>query len=208
MRTAAGRPPGCIAGETLAHRADSDDRHGSCRQGHGVFAADAGARRSRSRAAPRQRALPPEEQAARATAAHRATRARTSGQAHRPRRLRVGQPVVVGLRHRGDAARPDPRGRTGCVRARGTDHDRAPRRLVLLDPVVPPDDQGLPHRRRRVHGDARQLRAAARAGRRRRAAHRLRVDRLGVGRRRYGRPRLGLLGVRSRGSCGSRSRSS
>ena len=40
--------------------------------------------------------------------------------------------------------------------------------LVLPDPLLPRDDQGVPDGRRRVHGHARQLRPAARAGRRRR----------------------------------------
>ena len=48
--------------------------------------------------------------------------------------------------------------------------------LVLVDPAVllPPDDQGVPERRRRLHRHEGQLRTPARAGRRRRAAHRLR----------------------------------
>ena len=83
---------------------------------------------------------------------------------HRPRRLRAGR----------------------------ADHHRAARRAALPDPLLPPDDQGLPERRRRVHGDARQLRIAARAGRRRRAAHRLRADGVGIGRGRYRRARVGV----------------
>ena len=93
------------------------------------------------------------------------------------------------------------------LRARRADHDRAARGSVLPDPVVPPDDQGVPDGRRRVHGHARQLRAAARAGRRRRAAHRLRADRLGVGRGRDGRAGVGLLRCSIRTSSRSRSRS-
>ena len=41
--------------------------------------------------------------------------------------------------------------RRGRVLARRADHDRAARRARLPDPVVPPDDQGLPVGRRRLH---------------------------------------------------------
>ena len=146
---------------------------------------------------PRQRPLPAEEQAARPAAAHRGARARTARQPHGPRRLRVGQPVVVGVRDRGDPARPHPGRRRRRVRARPADHDRAARRSRVLDPLVPADDQGLPDRRWRVHGHPRQLRAHARAGRRRRAPHRLRAHRLGVGRGGHRRSRVGVPDLRA-----------
>ena len=65
--------------------------------------------------------------------------------------------------------------------------------LVVLgvpDPVVPPDDQGVPDRRRRLHRHPRQLRAPARPGRRRGPAHRLHPHRRRLGGRRHRRAGL------------------
>ena len=66
--------------------------------------------------------------------------------------------------------------RSGSPPSRSSSRSRSRCSVVLgfLILSVPPDDQGVPDRRRRVHGDARQLRAAARAGRRGRPPHRLR----------------------------------
>ena len=145
---------------------------------------------------PRRPPLPAQEQAARPAAPHRAARARAPRQADGARRVRLRQPLVVGVRHRGDPAGPHPRSRASArsslVVPLTVGDARRPR---LPDPVVPPDDQGLPHRGRRLHGDARQLRPASRAGRRGRAPHRLRAHRLGVGRGRYGRAGLGVQRV-------------
>ena len=80
------------------------------------------------RAPARRAALPAEEQAARPAAAHRAARARAPRQADRARGVRVRQPLVVGVRDRGDAAGPHPGHRPRRVRARRADHDRAARR--------------------------------------------------------------------------------
>ena len=52
-----------------------------------------------------------EAEAARSAAAHRAARARAARQADRARGVRVRQPVVVGVRDRGDPARPRARRR-------------------------------------------------------------------------------------------------
>ena len=67
--------------------------------------------------------------------------------------------------------------------------------LALPDPLVPPDDQGVPDRRWRVHRHPRQLRAAPRPGRRRRAAHRLHPHRGGLGRGRHRGAELGVPGA-------------
>ena len=69
--------------------------------------------------------------------AHRAARARAARQAHGARGVRVRQPVVVGVRHRGDPPRPRPRGRRRRVRAGRADHGRAAGRARVPDPVVP-----------------------------------------------------------------------
>ena len=78
------------------------------------------------------------------------------------------------------------------VLARHADHDRAARRPRLPDPLVPPDDQGLPVGGRRLHRHPRQLRPAAGPGGRRRAAHRLRPHGRRVGRRRQRRAGIGV----------------
>ena len=90
---------------------------------------------------------------------------------------------------RGDPARAGPVRRARGVLARHAGDGRPAGGARLPHPVVPPDDQGLPVGGRRVHRHPRQLRSAARAGRRRRAAHRLRADRRGVGRGRQRRAR-------------------
>ena len=92
----------------------------------------------------------------------------------------------------------------GRLRDRGDPADPADRRasaslaFALILPIIagdrgrardpdlqlPPDDQGLPVGRRRLHRHEGQPRAAARPGGRRRAAHRLRPHRRGVGVRR------------------------
>ena len=72
------------------------------------------------------------------------------------------------------------------------DHDRHARGARVPDPLVPGDDQGVPDRRRRLHGHPRQLRSHAGPGRRRRAAHRLHPDRRRVGRGRHRGARLRL----------------
>ena len=156
----------------------------------------------------RDAALPAQEPVARTAAPHRRARARAARHPDRARGLRVRQPLVVGVRDRGDPARAHPGGRRRGVLARRPDHGRAARRARFPDPVVPGDDQGVPDGRRRVHGDARQLRSAARAGRRRRAAHRLRPHRGGVGRGGHRRARVGVLGARAVQRARSRSRSS
>ena len=141
--------------------------------------------------------LPAEEPAARAAARHRSARARAARQADRARGLRVRQPVVVGVRDRRDPA--GARSPSSGVAAFALVVPITIALLVVLgvpDPLVPPDDQGLPDRRRRVHRHPRQLRAAARAGRRRRAAHRLHPHGVGVGRGRHRGARVGLPGVR------------
>ena len=78
------------------------------------------------------------------------------------------------------------------------------------DPAVllPPDDQGLPERRRRLHRDEGQLRAPDRAARRRGAADRLRAHGLGLGRRRGRRDHLGGAGARTPTASGCPSPSS
>ena len=130
------------------------------------------------------------------------------GQAHRARGVRVRQPLVVGVRDRGDPAGARARGRHRRVLARGPDHGRDARGARVPDPLVPRDDQGLSDGRRRVHGHARQLRPDARAGRGRRAAHRLRAYGRGLGRRRHRRARLGVPRTQAVHRCRSRSRSS
>ena len=80
--------------------------------------------------------------------------------------------------------------------------------LVVLgvpDPLVPGDDQGVPDRRRRLHGDPRQLRAHGGPGRRRRPAHRLHPDRRRVGRGRHRGADLRLPGLRPLPGRASRS---
>ena len=57
------------------------------------------------------------------------------------------------------------------------DHLGDPRHPGILLFSLPPDDQGVPERRRRLHRHQGQLRPAARAGRGRGAPHRLRADR-------------------------------
>ena len=76
------------------------------------------------------------------------------------------------------------------------------------DVQLPPDDQGLPVGRRRVHRHQGQPRPAARPGRRRRPAHRLHPHRRGVGVGRRGRPVLGVRRRCTRTGCRSRSASS
>ena len=111
--------------------------------------------------------------------------------------FRVRQLVVVGVRDRRDLEGPHPRRRRRRVRVGRADHDRAAGGLGVLDPLVPPDDQGLPHGGRRLHRDPRQLRAAPCAGRRCLAADRLHPDGLGLGRRGHRGDRVGLPEPRS-----------
>ena len=84
-----------------------------------------------------------------------------------------------------------PRGRHRRVLAGRAHHPGDAGGAGGADPVVPPDHQGVPDRRRRLHRHPRQLRDPARPGRRRGAAHRLRPHRRGVGRRRRRRAGLG-----------------
>ncbi len=107
---------------------------------------------------------------------HRQPRARAPGQAHGARGLRLRQPLLGRVRDRGDPqGRGARRDRRGGVHARDADHDRHPRHPGDPAVLVPPDDQGLPERRRRLHRHEGQLRAASRADRRRRSAHGLRA---------------------------------
>ena len=104
--------------------------------------------------------------------------------------LLVGRALLRRLRHRGDAADAVHRRRGGDGRVRA-DHAalaRDRRRAGDPDVQLPPDDQGLPVRGRRVHRHEGQLRAGAGADRGRRAADGLRAHRGGLGRRRASPP--------------------
>ena len=119
-------PDPADTGRNGAHGADrrAHDRQTEPAALHAAAAPAPRAAASRRRAAARQPALPAEEQAARPAAAHRAARARAPRQAHRARGVRVRQPVVVGVRHRGDAAGPDP-GRSASARSRSSCRSRS-----------------------------------------------------------------------------------
>ena len=109
----------------------------------------------------------------RAGAPDGAARARAARQADGARRVRERHPLVVAYATEEILQVAVPAVGVARLRARHADHARDPRRARDPDVLLPPDDQGLPDRRRRVHRHQGQLRAAARAGRRRRAAHRL-----------------------------------
>ena len=97
--------------------------------------------------------------------------------------LLVGRALLRRLRHRGDAADAVHRRRGGDGRVRA-DHAalaRDRRRAGDPDVQLPPDDQGLPVRGRRVHRHEGQLRVGAGAGRGGRAADGLRPHRGGLG---------------------------
>ena len=90
-------------------------------------------------------------------------RPRAPRQADRAGRVRLRQPLVVGLRHRGDPAACSSRSIGVAAFALVVpDHRRPARRARLPDPLLPPDDQGVPDRRRRLHRHPGQLRPAAR----------------------------------------------
>ncbi len=118
--------------------------------------------------------------------------ARAPGQADRARGVRLRQPLVGGLRDRGDPEGRGPRrrrwrrSRWSC---RSRSHPRRPRRSCSS----PTARRSRPTRgRRRLHRHPGQLRAAARPGRRRGAAHRLRPHGGRVGRRRHRGPHVGV----------------
>ena len=141
---------------------------------------------------PRGPLVPVQVEVPRQGDAHRPAPARAARQAHRPRRVRVRQPVVGGVRHRGDPPHParGRRRRAHRLRLRAAHHHRHDRGAGHPDHQLPPDHQGLPVGRRRLHRHQGQPRRAARPGRRRVAAHRLhpRRGRVVLGRR--GRPLL------------------
>ena len=105
--------------ETHAGRAAGTLDVGGGRPAAGVRGAAADPRRHRRAAAARQRRLPAEAEAARSADALRRDGAPAARQADRAGRVRVRQPVVVGLRHRGDPPRPHPAGGAGGVLAGG-----------------------------------------------------------------------------------------
>ncbi len=146
--------------------------------------------------------LPDQDEAPRAADPHRGGHPRATGQAHRAGGVRVRQPLVVRVCDRGDPPGAAAARRRRGVLAGGAGHRRDAAGAGPADPVVPPDDQGVPVRRRRLHRHQGQLRRHARAGRRCRAAHRLRAHRRGVDRGGCRRARLGLPGASHRGrSC-------
>ena len=118
---------------------------------------------------------------------------RAPRQADRPGRVRLRRAVVHRLRQRGDP--PDAPARRRCRRPpglqpAGADHAGPGRGAGHPDLQLPPDHQGLPVGRRRLHRHQGQPRPAARPGRRRRPAHRLHPHRVGVGLRRRRRALL------------------
>ena len=76
-----------------------------------------------------------------------------------------------------------------AVQLRAAHHHRHAGGAGAPHPQLPPDDQGLPLGRWRLHRHQGQPRCAARPGRRRRAADRLHPHGVGVGVGRRGRPR-------------------
>src|SRR5262249_52892734 len=104
--------------------------------------------------------VPAEEHNARAAPPHRATRARTTRQDHCARPLRVRQPLVSGLRSRGNPVPPPPvpRPRPLAAQQSAPARARAPRRSLLPPPLGAAVPQGVPARRWRGHGPARHLR--------------------------------------------------
>ena len=131
--------------------------------------------------------LPAEAQAARPAAAQRRARPPAARQAHRAGRVRVRQPLVERLRHRGDPPRPRAGGRPRWPSRWSC---RSPIALLvmlgLLILSLPGDDQGVPVGRRRLPRHPRQLRHRPGPGRGRVAARRLHPHRgrVGVGRHR------------------------
>ena len=108
-----------------------------------------------------------------------------------PGRLRLGQHLLVGLRHRGDHAHPRPgrRRRPGPDHAPHPGHRRpAGRRRHLL----PADHQGLPQGGRQLHRQQRQPGGHPRPGGRLLHPGGLRAHRRRLGQRRRRRPHLGL----------------
>ena len=112
--------------------------------------------------------------------ADRATPARAPRQADRPRRVRERQPVVGGLRDRGDPEGGRSGGRDPGLLGRDARHLRHPGRARDPALLLPADDQGLSERRWRVHRDEGQLRPPRGPTGRGSPPHRLRADRLGV----------------------------
>ena len=154
-------------------------------------------RRTRTaRGPPAEQRIRAQAGAARTRPAHRQPRARAPRQADRARGVRVGQPLLGRLRDRGDPeGRRSRRGRRARVHAGHADHDRDPRRPGHPAVLLPPDDQGLPERRRRLHRHEGQLRAPAGADRRRGVAHGLRAHGVGLGRGRHRRRHVRRAGA-------------
>ena len=126
----------------------------------------AGPGRRRCAAAARPDRLPDQAPAARPPAAQRRDGAPAARQAHRAGRVRVRQPLLERLRHRGDPPRPRADRRARRLLARRADHAGDGRRARVPDPLLPRDDQGVPVRRRRLPRHARQLRHRPGPGRR------------------------------------------
>ena len=127
----------------------------------------------RGRQHPREAALSPEEQTARASARHRATQLGAARAPDGARRAGPGLHLLLGLRHRGDADPDDALHRAGRLQPAGADHPGHSRRPVLRHPVVPRRDPVLHQGGRRLRGGPGQLRAEGGPGRRGGAADRL-----------------------------------
>ncbi len=108
---------------------------------------------------------------------------------HRSRRLRLGQPLLGRLRHRGDSSCAPPR-RGGGARVLGAHRPLHRRGDRDRDPVVPPEHRGVPAGRQRLHRGQGQPGGVPGTDRGRRPPHRLHAD--GGGERLRGRGRAHL----------------
>ena len=131
---------------------------------------------------------------------------RAPRQADGPGRVRLRRPVVHGVRQRGDP--PHPAVRRRCHRRAGVQLPRADHAgpgggARHPDLQLPPDHQGLPLGRWRLHRHQGQPRPPTRPGRRRGPAHRLHPHRVGVGVGRRRRPLQRLHARCTRTGCRS-----
>ncbi len=143
---------------------------------------------------PRDPHLPHQAGPARAASHQRAAGGPAPGQAHRTGRAVVRRHVVLGLRHRADAAHPDPRGRGGRLLIDHAPHRRDPRGAGRCHHLLPRRRPLLPQGGRLLRRKQGQLRPQRGPDSRRRPAHQLHHHGGGVGggrgrRHRVGRPR-------------------
>ncbi len=94
---------------------------------------------------------------------------------HRSRRLRLRQPLLGRVRHRGDSSRAPPR-RGGGARVLGAHRPLHRRGDRDRDPVVPPEHRGVPAGRQRLHRGQGQPGSVPGPDRGRRPPHRLHAD--------------------------------